>query len=121
MECFSKIANNTLDCTRKCDANARGEHEVLREGQSYELDYDSRCIYKVDLKNKVAKTKPKLVAPAELFDEFSSKLKDEFNFDDNDRRMLQLIVSDDDELPIFIDEIATQPGVDIFISSEDFL
>lgn len=76
----------------------------------------------MDLKNKVAKTKPKLVAPAELFDEFSSKLKDEFNFDDNDRRNLQLIVSDDDdEFPIFIDEIVTQPGVDIFISSEDFL
>ena len=32
VECFSKIGNNTLDCTRKCDANARGEHEILREG-----------------------------------------------------------------------------------------
>ena len=35
VECRSRIANNTFDCTRICDANARGQHALLEEGQSY--------------------------------------------------------------------------------------
>ena len=32
-----------------------------------------------------------------------------------------IVSDDDDEFPIFIDEVVTQPGGDIFMSSEDFL
>ena len=83
IECYSKIGNNTLDCTRTCDANKRGEHDVLSERQSYELPSDSRCIYKVDFKDK--RSKAKLVTPAKMLDDFTSELKDEFVFDDERR------------------------------------
>ena len=85
VECFSKIGNNTFDCTKTCDANKEGKHDVLREGQSYELPSDSRCIYKIDFNNKLSKAK--LVGPASMYDQFTSKLKDEVIFDD-DRRQL---------------------------------
>ena len=85
VECFSKIGNNTFDCTRTCDANKEGKHDVLREGRSYELPSDSRCIYKIDFNNKLSKAK--LVGPASMYDQFTSELKDEVIFDD-DRRQL---------------------------------
>ena len=54
------------------------------------------------------------MAPTNLLGDFSSALKDEFVFDDDDRRL-------SDDLLTFDDEVASQPGVDIFISSEDFM
>ena len=50
-----------------------------------------------------------------MLEDFSSGLKDEFVFED-DRRRLQ-----EDLLLEFENEVATQPGVDFFASSEDFL
>ena len=85
VECYSRIANNTFDCTKICDANARGEHAVLEEGQSYQLAADSRCIYKYDWKNST--TIKKLVAPRRMLGDFSSGLKDEFVFEDDRRRL----------------------------------
>ena len=52
IECYSKIANNTLDCTRMCPENTIGQNALLQEGGSYELEADSRCMYRVDWWNK---------------------------------------------------------------------
>ena len=42
------MKSNTFDCSKTCEANQRGEHEILQEGNEYELSVDSRCIYKID-------------------------------------------------------------------------
>ena len=112
IDCYSKIANNTLDCTRTCPENAIGQNAILQEGGSYMLEPDSRCMYIVDWWNKVGTGTEQILIDEAYLENFSSdveealggirRLQDDFDFQ-------------------YDDESATQPGVDIYTSVTDFL
>ena len=74
--CYSKIANNTLDCENKCVSNAIGKNAIIQEGATYELAADSRCMYKVDWWDKRRTDEEQLIIAEAYLEEFSSELNE---------------------------------------------
>ena len=68
------MRNNTFDCTKTCEANQRGEHEILQEGGNNELAANSRCVYKVDWSNKNDTSERLLMIASEMVANFASNL-----------------------------------------------